>query len=96
MTDEMRPTLHDLHGALRMALPVMRRTAWEYFSSVTVKGNPATICLAEWREIAPDVRAIMAAELCVGPQPDMEIVDTVWLNACIAAAPVWVRDGHDE
>ena len=55
-----------MEAALKTALPVMRRTACEYLSSVMVNGNPSTIAPTEWAEIAPDLDAIAAAEACVG------------------------------
>ena len=59
-------------AALRLALPVMRRTAAEYLDSVMVHGDPATIAPAEWSEVAPDLDAIAAAEACVGRIADAE------------------------
>ena len=70
--------------ALRAALPVMRRTVWEYLGSVTIHRDPDTIVSVEWEEIADDVRAIWAATACVGPQPDQYGVDTAWLDDILA------------
>lgn len=82
MSDAHKETAR-AHAALRAALPVMRRTLNDYFESVTVRRDPATIALAEWVEIAPDIRAVRLAEACVGPQPDQEGIDTDWVNAVL-------------
>lgn len=73
--------------ALRVALPVLRRGASEYLESVTVKRDPASICAYEWEDVAPDIAAIRAATAIVGAQPDVEGVDTAWLDAALAVAP---------
>lgn len=73
--------------ALRLALPVMRRTVSEYLESVTVKRDHASIALAEWGEIGPDIQAIIAATALVGPEPDVEGVDTEWLDEAIRRYP---------
>lgn len=62
-TDETKPAYVE---ALRLALPVMRRTAVEYLESVMVNDDPTSIAPSEWAEIAPDLEAIVAAEACVG------------------------------
>lgn len=66
--------------ALRMALPVMRRTAAEYLESVMVRHDPASIAPSEWAEIAPDLDAIVAVEACVGRDPDDETRERLWLD----------------
>lgn len=78
-TDETKPAYA---AALRMALPVMRRTAFEYLESVAIKRDPATIAPAEWQEIAPDLEAICAAEACVGLVEDD---DGQWLDDILAS-----------
>lgn len=76
-TDETKPAYVE---ALRMALPVMRRTAAEYLESVMVRHDPASIAPSEWAEIAPDLDAIVAAEACVGRDPEDETRERLWLD----------------
>lgn len=59
-----------MEAALKAALPVMRRTAAEYLSSVMIRMDPNTIAPVEWYEVIPDLDAIVAAEAVVGRQPD--------------------------
>ena len=59
-----------MEAALKAALPVMRRTAAEYLSSVMIRMDPNTIAPVEWYEVTPDLDAIVAAEAVVGRQPD--------------------------
>lgn len=75
-TDETKPAYV---AALRMALPVMRRTAAEYLESVMVRHDPNSITPAEWDEIRPDLDAIVAAEACVGRQED-DSRERLWLD----------------
>ena len=73
--------------ALRMALPILRRTAAEYLDSVMVNADPATITPSEWRDVAPDLEAILGAEACVG-----RVTDTApdWFDPLLDATP-WRR-----
>ena len=80
MLDALCQHATDMTEALRLALPVMRRTAAEYLDSVMVRSDPATIAPAEWEEIAPDLDAIAAAEACVG-----RVTEPSWLDAIIDA-----------
>ena len=67
-----------MRDALRLALPVLRRTAAEYLDSVMVRSDPASISPADWDEIADDLEAIVAAEACIG-----RITEPSWLDAII-------------
>ena len=69
-----------MRDALRLALPVMRRTVAEYLDSVMVRSDPATIAPIEWEEVAPDLDAIVAAEACVG-----RVTEPSWLDAIVDA-----------
>lgn len=81
-TDEAKPAYVE---ALRLALPVMRRTAAEYLESVMIRHDPATIAPAEWAEIAPDLDAIVAAEACVGRDDTDEARERLWLDPILDA-----------
>lgn len=70
--------------ALRLALPVMRRTSYEYLDCHAVAGDITSISRMDWAEVEDDIAAIVAAEAAVGAQTDIEDVDTEWMNRAIA------------
>lgn len=84
---EMKRRADDAKAALRLALPVMRHRAHNYFECFAIRRAPDRIAPIEWDEAADLIHAIRAATACVGPQPDMEGVNTEWLDAVLAEAP---------
>lgn len=87
MTVTPHRDLRQANAALRAALPVLRRSAWEFIASCAFRDDPATLCPEDWASVAPDIKAIRLAESCVGPQLDLSGVDGSWLDAAIKAAP---------
>lgn len=78
-------SLHDaLANAVRKSLPMMRRNAFYYLDSHAVKGRIETISRMDYDEVADDLAAIVATEGCIGKVPDIDDVDTAWLDAAIA------------
>ena len=52
-------------------LPILRRNAEDLLRCVAVGADPATISGSDWRDIAPDMEAVLAVERFVG-RPDDE------------------------
>lgn len=70
----------DMHAALRLALPVMRKAAAGYLSRRMLSDYDTNgISPNDWAWVRPDFEAILAAEACVGRVPD----DWPWLDAII-------------
>lgn len=61
-----------MEGAMRdTVLPILRRNAEDMLRCVAVGADPATISGSDWRDIAPDMEAVLAVERFVG-RPDDE------------------------
>ena len=56
-------------AVLREILPILRRNAEDLLLCVSTRNDPSTICGADWRDIAPDLEAVVSAEAIAG-RPD--------------------------
>lgn len=62
---EMEATMRDT------ILPLLRRNAEDLVRCVSIGADPMTISDSDWRDIAPDLEAVLAGEAFVG-RPDDE------------------------
>lgn len=67
-----------------VVLPILRSTAEDLFRCVSVRLDPDSVSPSDWRDIAPDMEAVLAVEAFVG-RPDDDYGSR--LNPILDAAP---------
>ncbi|MBM3603609.1 MAG: hypothetical protein FJX25_02400 [Alphaproteobacteria bacterium] len=67
-----------------VCLPALRSSAEDLFRCVSVRNDPASVSGSDWRDIAPDMEAVLSVEAFVG-RPDDEYGRT--LNPILDTAP---------